>query len=168
MEGLVTSLLMMSPNDETVSYIGCTDWEYNFSVILPFGLGGSLCILGTAYRDFLVIKHKLCRKNSWVESSTSLCYSTTNKRSMNNFCNTQCTLLKHIFSGAPIYFLYSDKVLCAEDFSIMFNWTFNFKCNTTVECKKNAPIQNFEYCELPWVSLNWYVDIIYMTLPSQW
>jgi len=33
----------------TVSYIGCTGWEYNFSVILPFGLGGSLCILGTAY-----------------------------------------------------------------------------------------------------------------------
>ena len=32
-----------------VSYIGCTGWEYNFSVILPFGLGGSLCILGTAY-----------------------------------------------------------------------------------------------------------------------
>ena len=32
-----------------VSYIGCTDWEYNFSVILPFGLDSSLCILGTAY-----------------------------------------------------------------------------------------------------------------------
>ena len=33
----------------TVSYIGCTGWENNFSVILPFGLGGFLCILGTAY-----------------------------------------------------------------------------------------------------------------------
>jgi len=36
-------------SSHTVSYIGCTGWEYNFSVILPFGLGGSLCILGTAY-----------------------------------------------------------------------------------------------------------------------
>ena len=33
----------------TVSYIGCTGWEYNFSVILPGGLGGSSCMLGTAY-----------------------------------------------------------------------------------------------------------------------
>jgi len=38
-------------SSHTVSYRGCTDWEYNFSVILPFGLGGSLCILGTAYTD---------------------------------------------------------------------------------------------------------------------
>jgi len=37
-------------SSHTVSYIGCTDWEYNFSVILPFGLGGSLCILWTAYK----------------------------------------------------------------------------------------------------------------------
>jgi len=36
-------------SSHTVSYIGCTGWEYNFSVILPFGIGGSLCILGTAY-----------------------------------------------------------------------------------------------------------------------
>jgi len=35
-------------------YIGCTDWEYNFSVILPFGLGGSLCILGTTYINWEV------------------------------------------------------------------------------------------------------------------
>ena len=33
----------------TVSYIECTGWEYNFSVILPFGLDDSLCILGTPY-----------------------------------------------------------------------------------------------------------------------
>jgi len=38
-------------SSHTVSYIGCTGWEYNFSVILPFGLGGSLCILGTAYTE---------------------------------------------------------------------------------------------------------------------
>jgi len=36
-------------SSHTVSDIGCTGWEYNFSVILPFGLGGSLSILGTAY-----------------------------------------------------------------------------------------------------------------------
>ena len=36
-------------SSHTVSYIGCTGWEFNFSVILPFGLGGSLCILWTAY-----------------------------------------------------------------------------------------------------------------------
>jgi len=36
-------------SSHTVSHIGCTGWEYNFSAILPFGLGDSLCILGTAY-----------------------------------------------------------------------------------------------------------------------
>ena len=35
----------------TVSYIECTGWEYNFSVLLPFGLHDSLCILGTPYID---------------------------------------------------------------------------------------------------------------------
>ena len=46
-------------SSHTVSYIGCTGWEYNFSVILPFGLGGSLCILGTAYSINCNILHEL-------------------------------------------------------------------------------------------------------------
>ena len=41
-------------SSHTVLYIGCTGWEYNFSVVLPFGLGGSLCILGTAYINWEV------------------------------------------------------------------------------------------------------------------
>ena len=55
-------------SSHTVSYIGCTGWEYNLSVILPFGLGGSLWILGTAYkvvgrarnwRQYAMIKERL-------------------------------------------------------------------------------------------------------------
>ena len=55
-------------SSHTISYIGCTGWEYNLSVILPFGLGGSLCILGTAYkvvgrarnwRQYAMIKERL-------------------------------------------------------------------------------------------------------------
>ena len=49
-------------SSHTVSYIGCTGWKYNFSIILPFGLGGSLCILGTAYSiiHFIVQNDTTC------------------------------------------------------------------------------------------------------------